>query len=281
MTKLQEASQEEEEFVEAPPFDLLRVPLIGRFLEWKHARTLLAIPMLVVSVAMILQGLLGPTLAPKNLATVLTWVHFRGVLVLALLCAGNLFCLACPFMLVRNAMRRFVKPRFNWPRALRNKWIPVGLFALLLFCYELFSLWSSPWLTAWVIVGYFAAVLLVDGLFKHATFCKYVCPIGQFNFIAATASPLEVAVRDHEVCDTCGTKDCIRGRREPAGRTDSELVILQRGCELALFQPAKVGNMDCTFCLDCVHACPHDNVGILSRLPAGELMTDPDRKSVV
>jgi ferredoxin len=236
--------------------------------------------MLVVSVAMILQGLLGPTLAPKNLATVLTWVHFRGVLVLALLCAGNLFCLACPFMLVRNAMRRFVKPRFNWPRALRNKWIPVGLFALLLFCYELFSLWSSPWLTAWVIVGYFAAVLLVDGLFKHATFCKYVCPIGQFNFIAATASPLEVAVRDHEVCDTCGTKDCIRGRREPAGRTDSELVILQRGCELALFQPAKVGNMDCTFCLDCVHACPHDNVGILSRLPAGELMTDPQRSGI-
>ncbi|HSY02129.1 MAG TPA: hypothetical protein VK819_08235 [Acidobacteriaceae bacterium] len=280
MTKLQEASQEEEEFVEAPPFDLLRVPLIGRFLEWKHARTLLAIPMLAVSVAMILQGLLGPTLAPKNLATVLTWVHFRGVLVLALLCAGNLFCLACPFMLVRNAMRRFVKPRFNWPRALRNKWIPVALFALLLFCYELFSLWSSPWLTAWVIVGYFAMVLVVDGFFKHATFCKYVCPIGQFNFIAATASPLEVAVRDHEVCDTCGTKDCIRGRREPAGRTDSELVILQRGCELALFQPAKVGNMDCTFCLDCVHACPHDNVGILSRLPAGELMTDPQRSGI-
>ena len=51
--------------------------------------------------------------------------------------------------------------------------------------------------------------------------------------------------------------------------------MIQRGCELALFQPRKVGNMDCTFCLDCVHACPHDNVGILSRLPASELMVDP------
>ena len=57
---------------------------------------------------MILEGLLGPTLSPKNLATVLTWVHFRGALVLALLCAGNLFCLACPFMLVRNFMRRWI-----------------------------------------------------------------------------------------------------------------------------------------------------------------------------
>jgi Fe-S-cluster-containing hydrogenase component 2 len=47
--------------------------------------------------------------------------------------------------------------------------------------------------------------------------------------------------------------------------------VIQRGCELALFQPRKVGNLDCTFCLDCVQACPHDNVGIISRLPAEEL----------
>jgi ferredoxin len=263
-------------FVETPPFDLLRVPLIGRFLKWRHSRTLLQVPLLLISIVMILQGLLGPTLSPKNLATVLTWVHFRGALVLVLLCAGNFFCLACPFMLARNIMRRWVHPRFNWPRKLRNKWIPATLFALVLFSYELFGLWSSPWLTAWVIVGYFVTVLVIDGLFKHATFCKFICPIGQFNFIAATASPLEVGVRDHQVCDTCRTNDCIRGRREPS----SELVVLQRGCELALFQPAKVGNMDCTFCLDCVHACPHDNVGILSRLPANELMTDPQRSGI-
>jgi ferredoxin len=271
-----ETDLEEEELAEAPPFDLLKVPLIGRFLRWRHSRTVLAIPLLAVSIVMILQGLLGPTLSPKNLATVLTWVHFRGALVLVLLLAGNLFCLACPFMLVRNAMRRFVKPRFTWPRALRNKWVPAALIALILFCYELFSLWSSPSLTAWVIVGYFVAVLVVDGLFKHAAFCKYVCPIGQFNFVAATSSPLEVAVRDQEVCGSCGTKDCIRGRRT----LGSDLVILQRGCELALFQPAKVGNMDCTFCLDCVHACPHDNVGMLSRLPSSELMSDPQRSGI-
>jgi hypothetical protein len=38
--------------------------------------------------------------------------------------------------------------------------------------------------------------------------------------------------------------------------------------------------MDCTFCLDCVHACPHDNVGITSRLPAAELMIDPIRSGI-
>jgi len=38
--------------------------------------------------------------------------------------------------------------------------------------------------------------------------------------------------------------------------------------------------MDCTFCLDCVHACPHDNVGVTSRLPGAELMVDPLRSGV-
>jgi ferredoxin len=278
--------------LDAPRFDLLRVPIIGGFLRWRHSRTILQIPLFLIAVVMILHGLLGPTLAPKNLAAVLTWIHFRGALVLVLLCAGNFFCLACPFMLVRNAARRLFRPRFNWPRALRNKWISVALFVVILFTYELFSLWSSPWWTASLAIAYFVAALLIDGLFKHASFCKFVCPIGQFNFIASTLSPLEVQVRDQGVCDRCATKDCIRGRREEGiartatgskslarGNTNG-LVILQRGCELALFQPRKVGNMDCTFCLDCVHACPHDNVGVTSRLPAAELLVDPIRSGI-
>jgi len=270
------ANEGAQELVETPPFDLLRVPGLRRFLKWRHSRTVLQVPVLLVSVTMILHGLLGPSIAPKNLATVLSWVHFRGMLILLLLCAGNFFCMACPFMLVRNAARRVFRPRWNFPRWLRNKWLSVGLFAGILFCYELFGLWSSPWLTAWVIVGYFGLALGVDGLFKHASFCKFVCPIGQFNFIASTVSPLEVKVRELAVCGTCGTKDCIKGTRDP----QDGLVVLQRGCELALFQPAKVGNLDCTFCLDCVYACPHDNVGIIARMPMEELSVDTVRSGI-
>jgi hypothetical protein len=262
-------------------FDLLRRPGIGRLLRWRHARTFFQIPLLIVSVALILDGLFGPTLAPKNLATTLSWVHFRGALVLVLLCAGNFFCFACPFMLVRGWMRHLILPRWNWPRRLRNKWLSIGLLVLILFAYELFDLWSSPWWTAWLIVTYFVAALLVDGAFKHASFCKFVCPIGQFNFVASLVSPLEVKVRDEGVCSACATRDCIRGRRaDTAPLVRIQPAVVQRGCELALFQPLKAGNMDCTFCLDCVQACPHDNVGILSRLPASELMTDPPRSGI-
>ena len=257
-------------------FDLLRVPLLGRILRWRHARTLFQIPLLLLSVVMILHGFLGPSLAPKNIATTLTWVHFRGALVLLLLAAGNFFCFACPFVLVRDLARRFARPTRNFPRFLRNKWLSVSLLVAALFFYELLDLWSSPWLTALIILSYFLAALIVDSIFKHASFCKFVCPIGQFNFIASTISPLEVSVREQAICTSCETKDCIRGRRESM----SSPVVIQRGCELALFQPRKIGNLDCTFCLDCVQACPHDNVGILARVPAVELTTDQMRSGV-
>jgi hypothetical protein len=57
-------------------------------------------------------------------------------------------------------------------------------------------------------------------------------------------------------------------------------VTAQRGCELGLFLPLKVGNMDCTFCLDCVQACPHDNIALTARLPGLEL-ADSRRRSGV
>ena len=42
----------------------------------------------------------------------------------------------------------------------------------------------------------------------------------------------------------------------------------------------KVGNLDCTFCLDCVYACPHGNVGLVGRMPGAELSADAPRSGV-
>jgi polyferredoxin len=270
----------------AGALDLLRLPALGRFLRWRYARVVLQVPLFLLAALMILHGLFGPDLAPKNLATLLTWVHYRGLLVLVLLVAGNFFCMACPFMLPRALARRFLKPAFAWPRRLRNKWLAVVLFVLVLVAYEFFGLWSAPFGTACLALAYFVGAVAVDALFKGAPFCKYVCPIGQFNFVASTVSPLEVQVRDPQACAACHTKDCIRGRRavEPGPPSTSggrvSLPVVRRGCELALFQPLKVGNMDCTFCLDCVYACPHDNVGIVGRLPASELWSDAQRSGI-
>jgi cytochrome c oxidase assembly factor CtaG/ferredoxin len=248
--------------------DLLRLPLVGPFLRWRHARLALQLPMLALAVAVVLDGFLGPPVAGMNLAGILPWIHWRGLLVVALLTVGNLFCLACPFLLPRELSRRWLSARLAWPRPLRSKWLAVGLLAGFFWAYEVFSLWDWPWATAWIVVGYFAAAFAVDGFFRGASFCKYVCPIGQFNFVQSLASPFELRVKDAAVCKSCRTKDCIRGG--PGGR----------GCETGLYLPRKRGNLDCTFCLDCVHACPVGNVGVLPRLPAGEIVDDGHRSGV-
>ncbi|HEY1066107.1 MAG TPA: hypothetical protein VGE52_08350, partial [Pirellulales bacterium] len=233
-------------------FDLLRVPLVGALLRWRHFRPLLQTIVALLAVAAIIDGLLGPQLSPLNLAGVLPWIHWRGLVILGLLVAGNLFCMACPFTLPRSLARRFWQPTRSWPRVLKNKWLAVVLVALFLWSYEAFALWDSPWLTAWIALAYFGAALAVDAFFAGASFCKYVCPIGQFNFVQSLVSPLEVTVREPSLCTACTTKECIRGS------------ATLPGCEMGLYQPRKLGNLDCTFCLDCVQACPHANIGILA-----------------
>jgi cytochrome c oxidase assembly factor CtaG len=249
-------------------FDLLRVPFVGRFLRWRHARLAMQVPLLAAAGIVIFDGLHGPQIGPLNLAGVLPWIHWRGLVILGLLAVGNVFCMACPFLVPRTLARRWLPQGRSWPRWLRSKWLGVVLLAVFLWAYEAFALWDSPWWTAWIGVGYFVAVFVIDGFFRGAAFCKYVCPIGQFNFVQSLMSPLEVKARDLAVCASCRTKDCIHGRDGIPG------------CELHLFLPHKAGNLDCTACLDCVHACPHDNVGLIAAAPGAELWHDRQRSGV-
>ena len=248
--------------VPPPRFDLTRAYVIGPFLRWRYARPTLQLPLLALAALIVIDGFAGPAEAPMNLAGVLPWVYWRGLLVLGLLAAGNVFCTACPFTLPRTLARRWLPRGRAWPRVLRGKWLAAGLLVGFFTAYEAWSLWDWPAATAAIVVGYFAAAFAVDGLFRGGTFCKHVCPIGQFNSALSLLSPLEVAVRDPKVCAACTTKDCI-----PA-------------CDAGLAQPRKRGNADCTFCLDCVHACPHGNVGVRAGAPGRDLLGDPPRSGV-
>lgn len=274
--------------------DVLHLPLLGSFLRWRHSRQALQLVLLIVASAVVVHGLFGPQLAPRNLATVLTSIHWRGLLIVSVLAAGNLFCTGCPMILVRDAGRRMYHPALRWPRRLRGKWLGIALMVLVLFAYELFDLWSLPRATAWLVIGYFGLALVVDVVFSGATFCKHLCPIGQFNFTASTMAPTELRVVDVATCRSCRTADCIKGRYVERGPVERGLPpsprlrrtspparrLVQRGCELGLFLPVKVGNIDCTMCLDCVHACPHDNIALATRVPGAELLESRRRSGI-
>ncbi len=249
-------------------WDLLRLPALGGILRAPLFRRGLQVVMFALAALVMWDGWFGPPVAGLNLAGILPWIEWRGLLVIGLLVVGNVFCFACPFLLTREAGKRLFGPRRRWPKALRSKWFAAGLLTAFLVTYESFGLWSRPAWTAWIVAGYFVAAFTVDGLFEGLSFCKYVCPIGQFNFVASVVSPFEVKVKDMSICRACRTYDCIRGNQN------------HRGCELDLFQPLKQGSFDCTFCLDCVAACPHLNVGVLPVVPGRAVLVEQRRTSI-
>ncbi len=245
------------------PLDLFQLPVLGRILRLRYFRRALQIALAVLAVAVVLDGLRGPQMAPMNLAGILPWTYWRGCAVMAILLVGNLFCMACPFSFAGDIARRILRqPDWHWPKALRSKWLAIALLFLYLWANEVFSLWNSAYATAWIVVGYFAAAMAINGFYQGASFCKYVCPIGQFHFVNTLVSPFEIKARSQAVCGSCKTEDCIAGNEQ------------HRGCQLYLFQPMKAGNFDCTFCLDGVQACPHDNVGMIAVAPGSSIRGD-------
>ena len=88
-------------------WDLLRTPILGPILRFRHFRRCIQAAMFLLAASVVIDGFFGPQVAPMNLAGVLPWTHWRGLAVIALLMAGNLFCMACPFTLPRDLARAF------------------------------------------------------------------------------------------------------------------------------------------------------------------------------
>ena len=268
--------------------DVLRLPFIGRLLRGRYGRLVLQTPFALLALVLMIDGFTGPQAAARNLATVAPWLHLRGLAVLALLLAGNLICMGCPFTLPRTLAKRLSKSGRRFPQRLRNKWLAIFSLFALFFAYEYLDLWASPWLTAWLIVAYFAASFALEAVFAESAFCKYVCPLGSFNMVYSTLSPTRIGVKSPDVCARCVGRECVNGSYAPqplirideiptsgAGETQQLQVAHgpsgTLGCGTELFAPQMRGNMDCTMCLDCVRACPHDNVSLFTRAAGAEL----------
>ena len=268
--------------------DLLRLPLIGRLLRHRHGRLALQALLTLVALALIIDGFVGPQSAARNLATVTPWVYLRGFVVIVLLLAGNFFCMGCPFTLPRSLAKRLSGSGRRFPQRLRNKWLAIFSLFALFFAYEYLDLWASPWLTAWLSVAYFLASFILEAVFSESAFCKYVCPLGSFNMVYSTLSPTRIAVKSHDICATCVGKECVKGSYSPqplirideigiAGSSETQTKEVVHGpsgtlgCGTELFAPQIRSNLDCTMCLDCVRACPHDNVSLFTRTPGAEL----------
>jgi cytochrome c oxidase assembly factor CtaG len=249
-------------------WDATRLPIAGAILRSARGRLVVRFVVLAIAMLVVLDGLLGPREAATNIAGTWPWTHWRGLAAVSVLAVGNVACMTCPLIAPRSLLRRWIRPRWRWPARLRSKWLVALLILGWLMAYEAFAWWDSAAGTAWLIVGLLGVATAVDLLFEGSVFCQWMCPVGQWNMAMSVASPTQVRAIDPGVCARCTTQDCLRGG--PQGN----------GCGTALFLPRKGGALDCTACLDCVSACPHDNAGLMLAVPFEEQQREEVRSGI-
>jgi hypothetical protein len=96
-------------------------------------------------------------------------------------------------------------------------------------------------------------------MYRHRSFCRYVCPLGGFIGLYSLAAPLALRVRDTEVCHRHRLKECLLGNRDGYG------------CPWFEYPGNMERNAYCGLCMECIKTCTKDNIVVGFQPPGCDL----------
>ena len=264
MTQVQEGAWVEKAAVEVQvaPLDdrsridqwinLYRLPWLRPLIESRWPQLLVRILAVSGFVFTILVGLTGSLVGSHNFAIIFVWIAWWSVLKLGFIpLGGRAWCSICPIPMpgewlqqggLLKTTRKSLGLNLRWPKRLRGSWLQSGGF-LLIGLFSAVTL-TEPHITSWVLLGVFLLALGISMLFENRAFCTYLCPVGGFSAMYAQASPLEVRVLDKEVCAVHEVKTCYQA------------------CPWGLYPLGFKDNSACGLCMECLRACPNDNLAV-------------------
>jgi len=217
----------------------------------------------------ILSGLFGTPVGNRNFSIIFVWIVWWALLIMVLVPLGaRLWCTMCPLPAIGEwvqrgslVLRRHKRPLGlgrPWPKPLRNIWLQnfsflgVAMFSALIL--------TRPQVTAWLLLGFILVALGLALVFQRRAFCRYVCPVSGFIGLYAGVAPVELRVKDPEVClDHCG-KQCLRG--SAAGH----------GCPWMEYPGTLSRNAYCGMCTECIKTCPTGNIALNLRPFGADLL---------
>src|SRR5215211_5108906 len=239
--------------------ELTRNRFIKNILVNRYPQLAVFIVMLVGYIFAILAGLIGTPVGSHNFSIVFVWIAWWAILILvAVPFFGRGWCAACPIplpgeWLQRGAVLAPPDKRPKWlnlrvPKMFRNIWLQNISFLLL-------ALFSSVLLTTPNITGIVLAVMLFGAIglsmiFERRAFCRYLCPVGGFIGIYSQTAPIELRIKNKQVCVNCEGKPCYNG--SSAGY----------GCPWDVFPGGLSKNTYCGLCMECIRTCPYDNIAV-------------------
>ena len=239
--------------------ELTRSPFIKNALKSRYPQLAVFIVMLVGYIFAILAGLIGTPVGSHNFSIVFVWIAWWAILILvAVPFFGRGWCAVCPIplpgeWLQRGAVLSPPDKRPKWlnlrvPKMFRN----IGLQNISFLLLALFSsvLLTTPNITGIVLAAMLFAAIGLSTVFERRAFCRYLCPVGGFIGLYSQTAPIELRIKDKQVCVTCEGKPCYNG--SSAGY----------GCPWDVFPGGLTKNTYCGLCMECIRACPRDNIAV-------------------
>ena len=248
--------------------ELTRYRFLKSVLVNRYPQLAVFIVMLMGYVFAILAGLIGTPVGSHNFSIVFVWIAWWAILILvAVPFFGRGWCAVCPIPLPSEWLQRGAvlappdrKPKWlnlRVPRMFRNMWLQNISFLLL----ALFSsvLLTTPNITGIVLAAMLFAAIGLSTVFERRAFCRYLCPVGGFIGIYSQTAPIELRIKDKQVCANCEGKPCYNG--SSAGY----------GCPWDVFPGGLTKNTYCGLCMECIRTCPHDNIAVNLRSFSADL----------
>jgi plastocyanin len=239
--------------------ELTRIPLLKRLLLWRGFQPVLMLATLFGFVLAVMAGLFGTPVGSKNFAIIFVWIVWWALLIIVLVpVAGRLWCAMCPIPapgewlqrreIVMRRGGRLLSLTRKWPRKLDNIWLQNFAFLGV----AIFSgvILTRPWATGAVLLAFILLALGLSLVFERRVFCRYFCPVGGFVGLYSLVSPLELRVKDPEVCRNHREKECYLGSAEG------------HGCPWMVKPWRLERNAYCGLCTECLKTCPKDNVAV-------------------
>ena len=185
---------------------------------------------------------------------------------LLILFAGKAWCYVCPWDAIAGWTERLSFWRKSddgltlgrkWPRVVRNIWIATIMFVGLTWIELGFGVTMKPQVTAYLAIAMLLMAIVSALLFDRKSFCRYGCLVGRVSGLYALFASTEVRSKSAGVCTDCHTKECVKGTETAYG------------CPTFLYPGKLASNTYCIQCMECIQACPHNNLAVNLR-PWGE-----------
>lgn len=254
---------------------LARLPFLQTILKSRAFQPALMLGTLFFFTLALLTGLFGTPAGSRNFGMIFVWIVWWALLIIVLVpFFGRLWCAICPIPapgewlqrrgIISRVPGRPRTLRWRWPRRLKNIWLQnFGFLGVALFSAIILT---RPNVSAWLLLGFVLTGVIFSLLYENRVFCRYICPVGGFIGLYSLLAPLELRVKDTQVCREHTPKDCLIGTEN------------SYGCPWMVFPGNLTRNTYCGLCTECLKACPKDNIALNLRPFGVDLLVAKERR---